>query len=114
MVYKVGVCSLNLKSRLDMNTVAAAAVSTILMIVAICSFQGLDGFYRKSGENNTLEVTRAIEKAAVQCYALEGKYPPSIGYLKKNYGIVIDEDKYYYDYQVYGANLKPEIVVVAK
>ena len=29
----------------------------------------------------------AIARASVQCYAIEGRYPPSVAYLEENYGI---------------------------
>ncbi len=52
----------------------------------------------------------AIERAVVQCYALEGAYPPDIKYLE-NYGIAIDETELFVDYQPQGSNLRPAIFV---
>ena len=46
------------------------------------------------------------------CYATEGVYPPSVQYLKENYGIQIDEDRYSVFYEIEGANLMPSITVM--
>lgn len=44
-------------------------------------------------------LTDAIRRASVQCYSIEGRYPPSVEYLEDNYGIVIDRERYnvFYD-----------------
>ena len=54
----------------------------------------------------------SIIKSSVQCYALEGHYPESLQYLKDNYGVTYDEDQYMVDYQIYGANMLPNIKIM--
>lgn len=54
----------------------------------------------------------SIRKAVVTCYAAEGVYPPSIDYLKENYGIQIDEQRFTVFYEVQGSNLMPNITVM--
>lgn len=56
----------------------------------------------------------AINHSIVQCYALEGRYPESTGYLEKNYGITYDKDKFFIDYEIIGANIMPEVTVIEK
>ena len=36
----------------------------------------------------------AIQKAALECYSIEGAYPQSLEYLKQHYGLYIQEDAY--------------------
>lgn len=61
-----------------------------------------------------LAMTEAsIRRAAVQCYALEGMYPPNLDYLKTTYGVQVDEDRYFVDYQYLASNLMPDITVLA-
>ena len=43
--------------------------------------------------------------------AIEGRYPSGVAYLKENYGLVVDEEKYVIHYQNMGDNLLPEIAV---
>ena len=68
---------------------------------------------RSSVSSQGLVVTKQnINRAVVQCYALEGAYPPSIAYLEENYGIYIDHSRYVVFYQSAGDNLLPQINVV--
>lgn len=58
------------------------------------------------------QLDSSIRKAVVTCYATEGVYPPGIDYLKENYGIQIDEERYTVFYEVQGSNLMPNITVM--
>lgn len=53
----------------------------------------------------------ALRRASVTCYALEGRYPPTLEYLTENYGVVIDEDRFIVYYDVFGHNIMPDIDV---
>ncbi len=53
----------------------------------------------------------SVRRNAVQCYALEGSYPPDLDYLKENYGLYYDTNKYVVHYQSLGSNLLPQISV---
>ena len=62
-----------------------------------------------------LEITqKAIHRALMQCYAIEGAYPPDVAYLEENYGVLIDHDKYFVYYEAYAKNMIPDIVVAEK
>ena len=53
----------------------------------------------------------AIARASVQCYAIEGRYPPSVEYLEENYGIKIDRKRFNVFYEGFDSNVMPEITV---
>ena len=55
----------------------------------------------------------AIARASVQCYAIEGRYPPSVRYLEENYGIRIDWNRFYVYYEGFASNIMPDITVVS-
>ena len=57
-------------------------------------------------------LTQAIERASVQCYAIEGRYPPSVEYLEEHYGLFIDHDKYNVFYSGWASNIMPDITVI--
>jgi len=57
-------------------------------------------------------VESSIQRAIINCYASEGKYPPDFDYLKDYYGISIDEEKYFVDYIIFADNIMPEITVL--
>lgn len=56
----------------------------------------------------------ALGRSIVQCYAIEGFYPPNVEYLEKNYGLVVDYDKYIISYNVFASNIMPEFDVFSK
>jgi hypothetical protein len=82
-------------------------VAAIVCVVFVWSAaSSLDTSPREEG----LKVDKeAIVRATVQCYSLEGRYPPSLNYLEQNYGLTLDKDKYVYHYQIIGENLMPRI-----
>lgn len=69
----------------------------------------------KSKESENLNIlSDAIRRSAVQCYAIEGFYPPNIEFLENNYGLVVDHDKYVVSYNVFASNIMPDIDVYLK
>ena len=54
----------------------------------------------------------AVLRATVQCYAIEGMYPPDVQYLEDNYGVVYDHDRFIVHYEVFASNILPDITVV--
>ncbi|MDK2965840.1 hypothetical protein [Lacrimispora sp.] len=68
-------------------------------------------FSRRSGERGAETLRDAIRRASVQCYAIEGRYPPSVEYLEEYYGIKIDRDRYNVFYSGFASNFMPDITV---
>ena len=85
----------------------------ILVVVILVSFQAVDKVSNDKNDRSS-SIERVIIKAAVQCYALEGSYPPDIEYLTENYGIIIDKSQYFYFYDTNGANIAPNIEVIKR
>ena len=56
----------------------------------------------------------ALFAAAVQCYAVEGIYPPDLGYMREHYGLQVDEERYLVDYRCFASNLTPDITVLPR
>ena len=52
-------------------------------------------------------------KNAVQCYAVEGRYPESLSYLEQHYGVSYDKDKFIVSYEITGSNRMPQVTVIA-
>lgn len=69
-----------------------------------------DTTYEKQEES----LHTAIERSVVQCYAVEGTYPPSLSYLEEHYGLTYDHNLFFIDYQVYGSNIYPDITILRK
>lgn len=67
------------------------------------------------GNKQGLQLTReAATRAAIECYAIEGNYPPDVSYMEKNYGLTYDHTKYYIFYEVFASNIMPTIEVYEK
>jgi hypothetical protein len=87
---------------------SAALVFALLAVVFLVALVSTS---RRSSARETEMVSAAISRAIVTCYAVEGKYPPSIDYLYENYGVSVDESRYAVYYDVVAANLMPSVQV---
>ena len=91
-------------------------IGTLLFFIVICCIV-LYGF-NKSSYTNTNEdlkrVNKAVHTALIQCYSIEGSYPTDFEYLKKNYALHVNDDKYRINYDYVGSNMMPNIVVYRK
>lgn len=95
------------------NTVKGYLISAMVFAAVMGIF--LNGLLSMSGRMNregTEALRNAIARASVQCYAIEGRYPPSVQYLEENYGIQIDWDRYYVFYEGFASNIMPDITVI--
>lgn len=87
---------------------------SILLFLAVLFFFlfGVRAMESKSEEESLASLRNAIQRACVQCYAIEGRYPPSVEYLEEHYGIVIDRDRYHVFYDGWASNVMPDITVL--
>ena len=89
------------------------AVLAVLLAVAIHA-QTNGASRRQIEEQSTAAVLAAVERSALQCYVVEGVYPPNLGYLEEHYGLQINHEDYIVSYDVFASNLPPEIRVRAR
>ena len=83
----------------------------LFALLAVLFFIALVSTQRRSDARETEMVSAAIQRAIVTCYAVEGKYPPSMTYLYDNYGVSVDESRYAVFYDVIAANVRPSVQV---
>lgn len=97
-----------------LNKIAFTLLLIIVIVIFTQSFIGVSRF-DGSSENERIEALEtAVTKAAVQCYAIEGSYPPDIDYLAEHYGLVLNKDAYFYHYETLASNILPIIAVYKK
>jgi hypothetical protein len=90
-------------------------VSLLIFIVVLSLFlAGAGTISEKVDEEGLYLLDAATRRATIQCYAIEGQYPQSLEYLTENYGLRIDEDKYFVHYSHLGSNILPDITVMRK
>lgn len=84
----------------------------ILSIVLYFFLYAVGAMQSRTEEDQLNALTDAIRRASVQCYAIEGRYPPSVEYLEENYAIVIDRERYNVFYDGWASNIMPDITVL--
>lgn len=85
------------------------------LILSVCLYLFLIGSQEVSSKTKAEQLNaldQAIRQATVQCYAIEGRYPPSVEYLEEHYGLSIDREKYYVFYDGWASNIMPDITVL--
>jgi hypothetical protein len=86
----------------------------IAILLIVYMYIAVDNAHERSDREGYKILADAIIRSAVQCYAIEGFYPPSIEYLESNYGLQVDHDKYFVSYSVFASNIVPEVEVFLK
>ncbi len=69
---------------------------------------------RDIDEESAQAIRDAVQSSALQCYAVEGVYPPDLAYLTENYGLTVNTEDFYITYEAYASNLPPEVIVQPK
>ena len=72
---------------------------------------GFQNTQNQVGEKDLFRVKDAIQKAALECYSIEGKYPQKITYLIDHYGLILQEDVYSVRYEYIAENIMPAMNV---
>lgn len=102
-----------MRRKRDWRFFAGCIVSAAVFGVVIGMFlTGMDSFLGRAQAEGAQTLRNAITRACVQCYAIEGRYPPSVQYLEDRYGVQIDEERYNVFYDGFASNLMPDITVI--
>lgn len=94
------------------TVVIIAIAAVILAAVLVWSFAGNSG--KDMGDESITAIREAVKRSALQCYVVEGVYPPSLEYLEDNYGLQVNTRDYYIVYDAFASNLPPDIRVSAR
>lgn len=81
----------------------------VVLYLFLCSVGAMQS---RTQEDQLKALTDAIRRASVQCYSIEGRYPPSVEYLEENYAVVIDRNRYHVFYDGWASNIMPDITVL--
>ncbi len=89
---------------------------TILMVVLFVAFllyfnYAFGNVSNDVSNQQTSALVKSINSAVIECYAIEGSYPPSIQYLEEHYGITYDHNKYEILYEPSGSNIRPSVSI---
>lgn len=89
------------------------AILAVFVIISVVLLQ-MPTYGRKTAYSRAASVEQIVKRYVVQCYASEGNYPPNLAYLAQNYGLILNEDSYFYFYSAHGANIMPEVKVFVR
>lgn len=90
-------------------------VVLLLFLVFLGVFlYGLSTLEGSTSEKQRASLEAALHRSIVQCYAVEGTYPPSLDYLEENYGLTYDKERFFIDYLSIGSNLMPDVFIIDK
>ena len=67
---------------------------------------------RDISEEGAAAIRETVRRSALQCYVVEGVYPPNLQYLEDNYGLQVNTKDYYVSYEAFASNLPPTVKVV--
>lgn len=94
------------------NTLGMGLVLLLFAIALIVALWVAFGFVAEQAKEQGAQTLRdSIMDAAMQCFAIEGCYPPSLEYLQENYGLSVNEDDYTVVYVAFASNVPPSVDV---
>jgi len=99
------------KKRVNRLTVLSVILFVLVVVWFVISANNAG---EAADKKRTESVYSTVMNGAVLCYSIEGEYPPSLDYLKENYGVKYDSDKYVVNYSYFGANIRPTVIVTPK
>lgn len=97
-------------------TIPAGVKSTLrllfLVLIVGIFLYALHVFGRQTILRQEESLENAINRNIIQCYALEGAYPPSLSYIEEHYGLTYDHSTFYVDYRPIADNLYPDVTIM--
>ena len=90
------------------KTAAALIIFAVIMAIFLfsvyCTAKGNIDRQRQS-------LTEAIQRDVTYCYATTGRYPKTLDYIERVYGLTYDKELFYVDYKVTGSKTPPVVTV---
>lgn len=86
----------------------------VFLIVLSVFVQGITSLSEGTRKRQKESLENAVMRDVTYCYTVEGAYPESLEYLEEHYGLTYDEDLFFVDYRISGANIFPDITVIEK
>ena len=85
------------------------AVFVLAIVVAVTAIGQMS---RRVDVEQVARLQEVLRRAAISCYAVEGRFPPSLDYLVARYGVIIDYSKFIVHFDVVSRNAMPIIEVI--
>ena len=87
----------------------------IPVVAAVLALALLTPRFRRDIQSGSLiSIRETVLRAAAQCYAVEGVYPPSLSYLEEHYHLVINHRDFIVSYEAFSSNQPPQVRVLVR
>lgn len=86
----------------------------VCLVMAVLLWNSSNRIFTETQKRQEESTKNAVIKGAVQCYSIEGRYPESLSYLEKHYGVTYDKDKFIVSYEIMGSNRMPQVTVIRR
>ena len=103
-----GIHQIKKKNVLSTTLISAGMFLVVFVVFLYAVSKASEGSVQEQQKN----LSDAVDRAIIQCYVTEGRYPESFEYLKNNYGIIYDDELFRVDYVIYGSNMKPDVTII--
>lgn len=94
-----------------MSVKKMAALALVMVLLLAGTVVLINGMVSAGDAGEVRMVQDAVKNAALTCFAVEGAFPYELDYLRENYGLAYDEEKYHVLYEAFASNQMPEIRV---
>lgn len=99
---------------MDRSLVRGIVITLIsFLLVFALLLAGLTQVGTRSNVALTDSLKASVLRAAMTCYAVEGRYPADAGYLEAQYGLTYDHRRYIVSLDTFADNLLPDISVMS-
>ena len=90
------------------------ALALVMVVLLAGSVLVINSMVSAGDAGEVRMVQDAVKNAALTCFAVEGAFPYDLDYLRENYGLAYDEEKYLVLYEAFASNQMPEIRVTIR
>lgn len=84
----------------------------VIIFIIVIFYIGVSQISQSTAKKQEQSLYTAIERDIVQCYSIEGIYPPSLEYLEEHYALVYDKDIFFVDYRPVASNIYPDVTIL--
>lgn len=90
-------------------------LTAALLILTVALLSGyLATLEAETARRQVAQLEESIVRACVTCFAVEGRYPPSLSYVEENYGVIVDGARCTVYFSFFADNVMPTVRVYAK
>lgn len=104
-----------MSARKDHSLLVGVLVTiTVFAVMLLAVAYGVSQVDARNEGEQKATLREALLRAALTCYAVEGRYPTDVTYLEAHYGIVYDKERFIVSIDAFAQNLLPDIRVLTR